>query len=85
MTKDQTQLRSLLRLMAVPNVGEARLRFLVDTFKSPENVFAASAADIAALPNYSQTLAETILTHRNDKWIDRYWKKRANCEEEKNI
>ncbi len=67
----QQQLQALFTLMAVPQVGETRLRSLIDTFQSPENVLKATQAELAALPNISENLAEAIRTYRNQKWIDR--------------
>ncbi len=68
---DETKLRSMLTLMAVPNVGETRLRYLVDTFKTPENVFQTPVEQLTALPNISQNLANDILTFRNPRWVDK--------------
>lgn len=72
--KHDTSRRNWLQLMAIPKVGETRIRQLIDTFGSPENVFQASAAQLSALPRMSETLANDILTYRDSKWIDQQLK-----------
>jgi excinuclease ABC subunit C len=48
-------------LLAVPGVGPARRRALLERFGSLAGVRSASVAEIAALPGFSSRLAERIL------------------------
>lgn len=48
-------------LLLVPGVGPRRRRLLLDRFGSVAGVRTASAAEIATLPGFSQTLADRIL------------------------
>jgi excinuclease ABC subunit C len=48
-------------LLRIPGVGPARRRLLLERFGSLAGVRSASAAEIAALPGFSQRLAERIL------------------------
>jgi excinuclease ABC subunit C len=48
-------------LLTVPGVGPRRRRLLLDRFGSVAGVRTASAAEIATLPGFSQTMADRIL------------------------
>jgi len=48
-------------LLAIPGIGPTRRRLLLERFGSLAGVKTASAAEIAALPGFSATLAERVL------------------------
>lgn len=48
-------------LLSIPGVGPTRRRLLIDRFGSLAGVRSATAAEIAALPGFSTTLAERIV------------------------
>lgn len=50
-------------LSAIPGVGPARQRLLLERFGSVRALKAAAPADIAAVPGFSQRLAEQIIEH----------------------
>ncbi len=50
-------------LKKVPGIGNLLYKRLIDTFKSPEHVFGASAAELTRVDGITSTLAEAIL-HR---------------------
>ena len=56
-------IRELLRLFSVPRVGPQKIRALVAHFKTPDNVFHASAHELIAVPGIDKKLALNILHH----------------------
>jgi len=53
-------------LLNIPGVGPSRRRALLERFGSLAGVRLASAAEIATVPGFSQTLAERILQHLSE-------------------
>jgi len=59
--------RELLRLSSVPRIGPQKIRALIARFKTPENVFSASARDLITVPGIDKKLASHILHHTTDE------------------
>ena len=59
--------RELLRLSSVPRIGPQKIRALVTQFKSPDDVFRASARELIAVSGIDKKLASNILHHANDE------------------
>jgi DNA processing protein len=63
--------RSLLQLSSVPRIGSQKIRQLVAHFKTPENVFHATARELIAVPGIDKKLAANILHHTDsEKFAD---------------
>src|SRR5208283_4744837 len=59
----------LLVLSQVPHIGSNRLRLLVSHFGKPENIFNASAREIAGVEGFSKKLASLVVHFfRNTKF-----------------
>ncbi|OQY27792.1 MAG: DNA protecting protein DprA [Candidatus Cloacimonetes bacterium 4572_55] len=67
---NEANILALLRLLSTPNVGQTRIRNLVDQFGSPEAVFHASIGELSSTPQISLILAEKILSYQDQKWVD---------------
>jgi DNA processing protein len=68
--------RELLRLSAVPRIGSQKIRSLVAHFKTPDDVFRASARELVAVPGIDKKLASNILHHTTDgKFADEQLKR----------
>lgn len=50
----------MLRLSSVPRIGAQKIRALITYFKTPENVFRASARELTAVPGIDRKLASNI-------------------------
>ena len=59
--KRRTQRTITSALLEIPGVGPSRRRLLLETFGSLAGVKSASLGEIAALPGFSQRLAERVL------------------------
>ena len=57
----------LLRLSSVPRIGPQKIRALVAHFKTPDNVFHASAHELIAVPGIDKKLASNILHHTTEE------------------
>jgi DNA processing protein len=63
--------RELLRLSSVPRIGPQKIRALVAHFKSPDDVFHASARELIAVHGIDKKLASNILHHTiGEKFAD---------------
>jgi DNA processing protein len=58
--------RELLRLSSVPRIGPQKIRALIAHFKTPDEVFRASARALIAVPGIDKKLASNILHHTTD-------------------
>jgi DNA processing protein len=58
--------RDLLRLSSVPRIGPQKIRALVAHFKTPSDVFRASAHELIAVPGIDKKLASNILHHTTE-------------------
>ena len=68
--------RDLLRLSSVPRIGPQKIRALVTHFKTPNDVFRASAHELIAVPGIDKKLASNILHHtKEDKFSDEQLKR----------
>jgi DNA processing protein len=56
-------LRDLLRLSSVPRIGPQKVRALIARFKTPGDVFSASARELTSVPGIDKKLASNILHH----------------------
>jgi excinuclease ABC subunit C len=63
--KRRTQRTITSELLSVPGVGPRRRRLLLERFGSLAGVKSASVAELAAVPGFSTTLAERVLSHLN--------------------
>ena len=59
--------RELLRLSAVPRKGPQKIRTLDAHFKTPDNVFLASARELVTVPGIDKKLASNILHHTTEE------------------
>ena len=59
--------RELLRLSSVPRIGPQKIRALIAHFKSPDEVFRASARELIAVPGIDKKLASNILHHTTEE------------------
>jgi len=59
--------RTLLQLSSVPRIGPQKIRALVAHFKTPEEVFHASARELIAVPGIDKKLASNILHHTTEE------------------
>ncbi|HEU4699782.1 MAG TPA: excinuclease ABC subunit UvrC [Gemmatimonadales bacterium] len=64
--KRRSQRTITSELLNVPGIGPAKRRQLLEAFGSLAGVKSASVQELAALPGFSATLAERILTHLKD-------------------
>ena len=60
---DTSELKAWLALWTVPNIGPIRYVSLVKHFGSPEKVLAASAKELAGLPDVGPVTASSIKNH----------------------
>ncbi len=68
--------RELLRLSSVPRIGPQKIRALVTHFKTPEEVFHASAHELIRVPGIDKKLASNILHHTiGEKFADEQLKR----------
>ncbi len=68
--------RELLRLSSVPRIGPQKIRALIAHFKTPEDVFLASARELIAVPGIDKKLASNILHHTTEeKYVDEQLKR----------
>ena len=58
--------RELLILSSVPRIGPQKIRALVAHFKTPGDVFHASARELVTVPGIDKKLASNILHHTTD-------------------
>lgn len=56
-------IHELLRLSSVPRIGPQKIRALIARFKTPGEVFLASARDLTSVPGIDKKLASNILHH----------------------
>jgi DNA processing protein len=63
-------LRDHVRLACLPGVGPRMRQLLLERFGSPEGVFAATAAELAAIPGIGRKLPNTILGLATDPVAD---------------
>ncbi len=69
-------IRELLRLSFVPRIGPQKIRALVAYFKSPEEVFHASARELICVPGIDKKLASNIIHNSpEEKYIDEQLKR----------
>ena len=69
---------ALLRLSSVPHIGPQKIRALIARFKTPENVFQASARELISVPGIDKKLASAILHDiGGEKFADDQWKRAA--------
>ena len=62
----------LLRLHFIPALGPARIRKLIEAFKTPERLFGASLKELMRVNGFDETLAKRIFTaFRDDKLIQK--------------
>jgi DNA processing protein len=62
---------ALLRLSSVPRIGPQKVRALIARFKTPANVFLASARELTSVPGIDKKLASNILHHSTgEKFAD---------------
>jgi DNA processing protein len=59
---------ALVALNMIPNVGPVRYRQLIEFFREPEAIFAASKAELVRIPGINEVTAESI--HSWEKQID---------------
>jgi DNA processing protein len=59
--------RELLRLSSVPRIGPQKIRALVAHFKTPDEVFRASARELITVPGIDKKLATNILHHTTEE------------------
>ncbi len=62
-------LEALLGLYSVPGIGPARMRKLISSYGSPQNVLNASARSLMSLEGIDIKTAEKIKTAVNDKFV----------------
>jgi ERCC4-type nuclease len=68
--------RELLRLSSVPRIGPQKIRALVAHFKTPDEVFRASARELITVPGIDKKLATNILHHTaEEKFADEQLKR----------
>jgi len=66
----------LLRLSSVPRIGPQKIRALIAHFKTPDDVFHASARELITVPGIDKKLASNILHHiAEEKFADEQLKK----------
>lgn len=66
----------LLRLSSVPRIGPQKIRALIAHFKTPDDVFHASARELITVPGIDKKLASNILHHiTEEKFADEQLKK----------
>jgi DNA processing protein len=70
--------RELLKLSSVPRIGPQKIRALVSHFKTPENVFHATARELISVPGIDKKLASNILHHANGELFSDEQLKRLN-------
>jgi len=70
--------RELLRLSSVPRIGPQKIRALVAHFKTPDDVFRASARELVMVPGIDKKLASNILHHTADETFAEEQLKRLN-------
>ncbi|MGD0037456.1 MAG: DNA-processing protein DprA [Bacteroidota bacterium] len=59
--------RELLRLSSVPRIGPQKIRALIAHFKTPNDVFRASARELIAVPGIDKKLASNILHYTTEE------------------
>jgi DNA processing protein len=57
----------LLRLSSVPRIGPQKIRALIAHFKTPDDVFHASARELMTVPGIDKKLASNILHHTTEE------------------
>ena len=70
--------RELLKLSCVPRIGPQKIRALVAHFKTPDDVFRASARELVMVPGIDKKLASNILHHTADETFAEEQLKRLN-------
>jgi DNA processing protein len=69
-------IHELLRLSSVPRIGSQKIRALIAHFKTPEEVFHASARELITVPGIDKKLASNILHHTTEnKYADEQLKR----------
>ena len=72
--------KSLLRLSAVPGVGARRIRSLVSAFRSSEDVFKVTISDLTAVDGIDVKTAKSIKTFHDDSFAARQLSLMNKCE-----
>lgn len=68
--------RELLKLSSVPRIGPQKIRALITHFKTPDNVFRASARELMSVVGIDKKLASNILHHnKGEKFADEQLKR----------
>lgn len=65
---------SLLYLISIPKLGSNRIKKLINSFKSPENVLKARVDEISMVPGFDKKIANSIIKNRNDKFVEKQLK-----------
>ena len=63
-------IRPWFNLKSVPGVGNLLGKRLIDHFKSPQNVFQASAEELLQVDGVTRRHATAITTHRMPPWVE---------------
>jgi DNA processing protein len=60
-------IRGLLQLSSVPRIGSQKIRALIAHFKTPEEIFKASARELIEVAGIDKKLASNILHYKNSE------------------
>lgn len=71
-------IQNLLNLSIVPGIGSMRLRSLIAKFKSAEDIFKASIADLVSIDGIDIKTAQNIKSFSNFKFGEQQYKKALN-------